>query len=140
VLVAGGHVAFTVWADPSENMAWRLLFEAIARHGDRAAAKTPPPGGNFNQPQHCLDGLQRAGFANASARTVQAGWPVANAGELVAALSAGTVRTAALIAAQPPSKLPAIVDDIAHHAEHYRTDGRLRIPIAAILAQGRKAA
>jgi hypothetical protein len=45
---------------------------------------------------------------------------------------------AALIAAQEPSALPAIVADIARHAERYRQGERLALPIAAILARGRK--
>lgn len=138
VLVPGGRVAFTVWADPAENTAWRLLFEAIARHGDRAAARTPPPGGNFNQPEHCTDALARVGFADTDAQVVQAEWLVAGASELIGALSAGTVRTAALIAAQAPDAMPAIIEDIARDAERYRQGDRLVIPIAAILARGRK--
>jgi len=136
VLVAGGRVAFTVWAAPSENIAWGLVFDAVARHGDRAAARTPPPGGSFNQIDDCLGALDRAGFVHTSARLVEAEWPVASAQALVTALSAGTVRMAALIAAQPPSALPSIVGDIARHAEPYRHGNRLSIPIAAVLARG----
>jgi SAM-dependent methyltransferase len=138
VLAAGGRVAFTVWAAPAENTAWRLVFDAVARHGVRSAAKAPPPGGSFNQTDDCLRALDRAGFANTSARIVRAEWPVAGADTLVAALSAGTVRMAALIAAQEPSALLAIVADIARHAEGYRQGERLVLPIAAILARGEK--
>jgi hypothetical protein len=63
---------------------------------------------------------------------------VASAHALVTALSAGTVRMAALIGAQPPSALPAIIGDIARHAEPYRHGDHLRIPIAAVLARGTK--
>jgi SAM-dependent methyltransferase len=138
VLMRGGRIAFTVWAEPAENTAWRLLFDAIARHGDRAAAKTPPPGGNLNRPEHSLMLLDRAGFVDPSAQIMRAEWPVADAGELVQALAAGTVRTAAVIDAQPPSARPAILADIDRAAECYRRDGKLMIPIAAILARGRK--
>ena len=34
VLRAGGRAAFSFWAEPSENVAWKLLFDAIARHGE----------------------------------------------------------------------------------------------------------
>src|SRR5271163_2855691 len=37
VLRPGGRVAFTSWAAPAENIAWRLLFEAISTHGDLKA-------------------------------------------------------------------------------------------------------
>src|SRR5205085_4008304 len=47
VLHPAGRIAFTTWAVPSENIAWRLLFDAIREHGDPTAAKTPPSGGNL---------------------------------------------------------------------------------------------
>jgi hypothetical protein len=59
---------------------------------------------------------------------------------LLAALSAGTARMAALIAAQDSSALAAIADDIDRQAERFRRDRSLALPIAAVLAQGRKSA
>lgn len=139
VLAPGGRVAITVWAAPAENMAWSLVFDAIARNGDRAAAHVPPPGGSFNQPEDCFRALEGAGFAEVSAEIVRAEWLLPNAQALIAALSTGTVRMAALIAAQESRALAAIVADIDRHAERYRGGEDLAIPIAAILARGRKA-
>ena len=139
VLAPGGRVAFTVWAAPAENVAWSLVFDAVARHGDRSAGNAPPPGGSFNQPDDCLRALEAAGLADRSAALVHAEWPLPNASALVAALSAGTVRMAALIAAQERSAFPAIIGDIERHAERFRRGDRLAIPIAAILAHGRAA-
>lgn len=138
VLVPRGRIAVTVWAAPSENVAWSLLFEAIDRHGSRAAAKTPPSGGAFNRPEHCLAALEAAGFTERDAQIVRAEWHVPNAQALIAALSAGTVRTAALIAAQGEATLPALISDIGHNAERYQRGDVLAIPIAAILARGQK--
>ncbi len=138
VLAPGGCAAFTVWAAPAENIAWGLVFDAVARHGSPSAAPAPPPGGSFNQPDDCLRALAAAGFANTSARIVRAEWPLANADALIAALSAGTVRMAALIAAQEPATLPSIVAGIDREAERYRRGRSLAIPIAAILARGIK--
>jgi SAM-dependent methyltransferase len=135
VLVPGGRIAFTVWAAPAENIAWSLVFDAIARHGDRSAADAPPPG-LLNQPDHCLSALEAAGFTAGSAAIVRAEWPLPSAQELIAALSAGTVRMAALIAAQTPSALAAIIVDIGHQAERFRRGDDLAIPIAAVLACG----
>jgi len=47
---------------------------------------------------------------------------------------------AALIGAQEPSALAAIASDIDSRAERFRRDQNLAIPIAAVLARGRKAA
>ena len=70
---------------------------------------------------------------------IRSEWLLPNGRALLAALSAGTARMAALLAAQEPSALAAIADDIDSHAERFRRDQHLAIPIAAVLARGRKA-
>jgi SAM-dependent methyltransferase len=138
VLVPGGRVAFTVWATPAENLAWSLVLDAIDRHGDRSAANAPLAG-PLNQPDHCLRVLEAAGLGERSAEIARAEWLLPDAQGLVAALSAGTVRMAAMIAAQSPSVLAAIIADIDDRAARFRRGGRLAIPIAAVLARARKA-
>jgi SAM-dependent methyltransferase len=138
VLAPGGRVAFTVWAGAAHNTAWQLIFDAISRHGNPAAAKAPPPGGSLNTADACAQALVQAGFGETDAQLVRRDWPLANAHDLLDALLNGTARMAALIGAQEPSALPAIAADVAEHAEIYRQGDRLRIPIAAILASGMK--
>jgi SAM-dependent methyltransferase len=138
VLKPDGRVAFTVWATPEENIAWSLVFDAIARHGNRSAAQAPPPGA-LNRIDQCLRVLEAADFVDRSAEIVRAEWLLPNAHALIAALSAGTARMAALIGAQEPSALAAIADDIGSQAEQFRRNQNLAIPIAAVLARGRKA-
>jgi ubiquinone/menaquinone biosynthesis C-methylase UbiE len=139
VLKPGARIAFTVWASPEENIAWSLVFDAIDRHGDRSAAKSPPPGGTLNQIAHCVRLLETAGFAESSAQIVRAEWLVPDAEALISALSAGTVRMAALIAAQEPPARAAIAGDIDRHAERFHRGDNLAIPTAAVLAHARKA-
>ena len=139
VLKPGARLAFTVWATPDENIAWSLVFDAVARHGNRSATDAPPPGA-LNRPEHCLRALEAADFVDCCAKVVRAEWLLPSANELVAALSAGTVRMAALIAAQEPAALPLIIDAIAGQAERFRRNDNLAIPIAAVLARGRKSA
>jgi len=137
VLKPGARVAFTVWATPEENTAWALVFDAVDRHGNRSALKAPPPGG-LNRIDQCLQILEVAAFADRSAEIVRSEWLLPNGRALLAALSAGTARMAALIAAQEPSALAAIARDIDSQAERLRRDQNLAIPIAAVLARGRK--
>jgi SAM-dependent methyltransferase len=139
VLKPGACMAFTVWATPDENTAFALVFNAIARHGNRSAAQTPPPGA-LNRNDQCLRALEAADFVDGSAEIVRAEWLLPNAQAMIAALSAGTVRMAALIAAQEPAALAAIARDIGSEAGRFRRDQNLAIPIAAVLARGRKAA
>jgi len=67
VLRPGGRAAFTSWAAPAENIAWRLLFDAISAHGDRKAADTPPPGGSLRSPEDLLSALDAVGFSETEA-------------------------------------------------------------------------
>lgn len=138
VLRAGNRFAFTAWAVPAENIAWKLLFDAIAGHGDPNAAKAPPSGGNLGTAEAALRLLHGSGFADPEVTTVRREWSLAGAPELVAALQRGTVRTAALISAQRPEVLPAITAQIHRAMEPYRRDGGFAVPIVAILASGTK--
>jgi ubiquinone/menaquinone biosynthesis C-methylase UbiE len=136
VLRPDGRVAFTSWAAPAENIAWRLLFEAISVHGDLKAADTPPPGGTLRSPEDLLRALNAAGFTETEARQVRGAWRVATPGDLVKGFRQRTVRTAALIGAQSTSALPAIEAAIARAGAAYRNPDGLAVPIVAILASG----
>jgi ubiquinone/menaquinone biosynthesis C-methylase UbiE len=138
VLRPGGRVAFTTWAQPADNIAWRLLFDAIRAHGDPLAANAPPSGGNLGTSEAALRLLDDAGFTGCRAETVRREWLVAEPRDIVVALVRGTVRTAALIAAQPAAARPAIEAAVAEAAAAYRSADGFAVPIAAILAQGVK--
>ena len=139
LLRRGGRIAFTTWAAPAENIAWKLLFDAIATHGDMSAAKTPPPGGSLRKPEDLLRLLKAAGFAGIEARQVRRKWRVAAARDLLEGFRRGTVRTAALIEAQPPAVLPAIEAAIARSAAAYCQPDGFAVPIVALLASGVRA-
>jgi SAM-dependent methyltransferase len=136
VLRPGGVVAVTSWADPAKNIAWRLLFDAIRTHGDPNAAKTPPSGGGLSDRAAVSRLLTDSGFVEASAEIVRREWRLARPADLISSLRRGTVRTAALIDAQPPNSVPAIEAEIARCAEPYRRGDAYFIPIAAILGRG----
>jgi SAM-dependent methyltransferase len=138
VLRPDGRVAFSFWAEPTDNIAWKLVFDAIARHGDRAAARTPPPGGGFGTSEQCIEALRVAGISDCATATVRATWSHIDAGSLVTALRTGTARMAAMLEAQNPDALRAITADIAENAERYRNSGHLAVPVAAVIASGVK--
>jgi ubiquinone/menaquinone biosynthesis C-methylase UbiE len=136
VLRPDGRIALTSWAASAENTAWQLLYEAISTHGDLQAAKMPPSGGSLRNPEYLLRVLTAAGFAEIEARRVSGEWRFAAAGDLIHGFRRGTVRTAALIAAQPTAALPAIDIAIAESAAAYRRADGFAVPIAANLASG----
>jgi hypothetical protein len=138
VLRPRGRVAFSFWAEPSDNIAWKLVFDAVARHGDRSAARAPTPGGGFDTAAHCAGALDEAGFEGCTTSLVRAEWRHRDAQALVMALRAGTARMAAMLDAQQPAALAAIVADIDASAACYGTGEGIAVPIAAIIASGRK--
>ncbi|HEX3884705.1 MAG TPA: methyltransferase domain-containing protein [Stellaceae bacterium] len=139
VLRPGGVFAFTSWAEPAHNVAWRLLFDAVRAHGDPDAAKAPPSGGGLARVEAALAVLCGAGFDDCEAEFETREWQVADPADLVASLRRGTVRTAALIEAQDESAMPAILAHIARAAAPYRRADGFAIPIVAVLARGTRA-
>jgi SAM-dependent methyltransferase len=131
-----GQFAFTIWAGHDRNIAWKLVFEAIARFGDPKASNAPPPGGGFSSGADCLTALREAGFVETRAHLLRATWRHADAASLLAALRAGTARMAAMIEAQPASAMPAILDGIEQAAAPWRDQNGLALPIACVLAAG----
>jgi len=138
VLRPGGWLAFTGWAAPVENTAWRLLYDAISGYGDLAAADTPAPGGSLRLPEDLLRLLRAAEFAEAKAKRVHRDWHVGSAREVLEGFRRGTVRTAALINAQPSASLPKIEAAIARGLTAYRRQKGFAVPITAILGSGRR--
>jgi ubiquinone/menaquinone biosynthesis C-methylase UbiE len=139
VLRPGGSAAFTSWAAPAENVAWKILFDAIAEHGGMSAAKAPPPGGTLREPEDLLRVLDAAGFTQARASRVRREWRFAAAGDLCEGFRRGTVRTAALIDAQPKSAFPAIEAAIARSTAPYRSGDGFAVPVVALLGSGVRA-
>lgn len=136
VLRDGGRIALSFWADHSDNIGWKLLLNAIARHGDPTASNAPPPGGGFRGAEQCAEALRAAGFADCTTQPVNATWHHASAEALVAALQLGTARMAAMIEAQDPNAIPTIVADIEANTVGYRTADGIAVPIAAVIVTG----
>jgi hypothetical protein len=103
-----------------------------------AAAHAPPSGGNLGTAEAVLKLLHNAGFAVCRAASVHREWLVDEPRDIVVGLARGTVRTAALIAAQRPGALPAIEAAVAKAAAPYRRGDGFAVPIVAILAYGVK--
>ena len=89
VLRSGGRIAVSFWADPAQNIAWKLLLDAVRRHGDAAASGAPAPGGGFGSVRQIMDALRDAGFASLQAQLERRVWRHRDAASLVAALRAG---------------------------------------------------
>jgi SAM-dependent methyltransferase len=140
ILRPGRKFAFSIWAGHDENIAWRLVFDAIGRHGDPRASAAPPPGGGFASATDCLAALQVAGFAGTDAVLVRGSWRHKDAAALLNALRAGTARMAAMIDAQTDTAMPAIIAALETATAAFRSTGpdgdQLSVPIACYIASG----
>src|SRR5262249_32302190 len=139
VLAPGGRIAFTTWAAPEDNVAWRIVFDAVGAHGDLEAAKDMPPGGMLNSREAWMGALAAAGFADPRVELRREVWPLSRPDALIQRLQQGTARMAGLISAQDPARLPGIAADVARQAEHYRRGDRILMPIAGLVASAAKA-
>ena len=135
VLRPGGRLAATVWAPAETNPAWRIVFDAVAAHGDPAIALPTAPFGRLNRAEDCVRVVRDAGFAaeRVAVRVVPASWPLAAPGDLIDGFQAGTVRMAGLIAAQTPEAQSKIRAAVAAAVGAHARSGSYAVPTAAIL-------
>jgi len=136
ILRPGGHFAFTIWAGHDENVAWKLVFDAIGRFGDPAASKAPKPGGGLANGSDCLMALHAAGFAETRAHLVRGIWRHRDSASLLASLRAGTARMAAMISAQSPDAMPAILSALEASTAPWSYGEGIAVPIACVIAAG----
>jgi SAM-dependent methyltransferase len=138
ILAPGGRMAFTTWAAPEDNVAWRLVFDAVGAFGDLGVAKRMPPGGMLNSREACMNALAAASFADSRVELQREVWPLSRPQQLIERLQQGTARMAGLISGQDPARLPRIAADVARQAEQYRRGDRILVPIAALVASAVK--
>lgn len=140
VLRPGGRLAFTVWAAPDVHALHGIAIEAVQALGDAGAALPAPPQGDVNRAETCLRLLGEAGFdaVHCDARTLPATLCLPGVAELMLLMREGTVRLAALIATQSAERGAALLADIERRASRFEREGRLEIPMAAILASAVK--
>jgi ubiquinone/menaquinone biosynthesis C-methylase UbiE len=139
VLGSGGRVAFTVWAQPEVAVGFGMILQAIQTYGTMDAPLPPgPPFFRFSDAQECSESLQRAGFASPSVEQLPLVWEVPSPAALFDAFFEGTVRSGALLRAQSSDALPAIRYAIEQAAKPYEKDGRVLLPMPAVLASAVK--
>jgi SAM-dependent methyltransferase len=136
VLRPGGRFAFSIWAGHDVNIAWKLLFDVLGRHGDPRASAAPPPGGGFATAGDCSRAMEAAGFARIETQPARGMWRHRDAAELLGAFRAGTARMAAMIDAQSEAAMPAILSGLAAAVEPYRDGAGIAVPIACIISAG----
>jgi SAM-dependent methyltransferase len=140
VLKPGGRFAFTVWATPADSIGHRIILGALNAHGTMdVGLPAGPPLFRFADPQECAALLAGVGLDEMTFRKLQLRLDVPAPDGLFEAYTAGAVRIAIILARQTPDALDKIRDAVRTACAEYERDGMLHIPMAAVLASGRKA-
>ncbi len=139
VLHPSGRFAATVWAPPEQNIAWKIVFDAVARHGDPKIPLPTPPHGRLNRAEDLTRVLVQAGWpaAGVTCCRVHGGWRMRQPTDLIDGLLAGTVRMAALIEAQKPVAQEKIRTAVAAAIGQFRHGDIYVVPTTAVLVSAR---
>ncbi len=139
VLRPGGRVAFTVWAKPPETVGFDIVLWAIQSHGNiNVPLPQGPPFFRFSDPEESRRALREAGFVNPQIVKVPQTWRLPSPEALFEAMKGGTVRTAGLLRGQTPEALNAIRMAMRDAARAYEKNGRIELPMPAVLASAMK--
>jgi SAM-dependent methyltransferase len=122
VLKPLGRLAFTLWATPQQNLAWRVIFDAVRAFG---TLDVPMPAGNDgrNNVADFVELTRRAGFSAVRIRPSEKPWRMPADTDLVTLFEKSTVRMASLIRGQKPEALAAIRRQVAQVIETCSADG-----------------
>jgi len=134
VLRPGGRFGFTVWGAPEQNPLSKIVGDAIEAHAVPVIGLPEEPARfPLCEPEECRRALAGAGFDPRSVTfdTVRAAWRVPTAAFLFEAEQKGGVRTAALLARQPPDRLAAIRKAIEASVRTHAVPGGFAIPAIA---------
>ena len=136
VLKQGGKFGFTVWASPPENPGAKIIQDALDAEADLTIELPPgPPYYIYSDREECRKILEEVGFDGSSLRfqSKVVEWKIPSAGYLFEAERDAGVRTAGLLARQPPARLKAISRAIEEGVRRHTCAGEFSVPMAAHL-------
>jgi SAM-dependent methyltransferase len=136
LLRPGGWLALTAWDVPAANRLMGLFVDAVA-----AAEAVPPPEVPVGPPMTMTDdsyheALRLAGFNPTLVGTVRFTLQLATTDALWNRMLASSLRTAALVAEQPPDLRERIRAAFDRLAESYMTPVGLAVPVSVKLISG----
>ncbi|HWE16491.1 MAG TPA: methyltransferase domain-containing protein, partial [Hyphomicrobiaceae bacterium] len=139
VLKPGGRFAYVSWAEASKCIAVAMAYDAIRAHG--ALDVGLPPGPSFfgyGDPVYGKELLGKAGFARISTEAVPAVWRVSSLDGLYEAMSAGTVRAAAVLRKQAPEASSKIRQALRERVSRFERDGIYEVPAPALVVAAQR--
>ncbi len=140
VLRPGAKLALSTWDVPERARLLGVLVEAVAEAGGQPTTDVPPgpPIFRFADEGEFARLVDGVGLRDVDVRTVAFTHRSSSSEELWNGLIGGTVRTRALVLAQPEGTQAHIRAAFDRLVRPYATDGGLEIPVSVKLASGRK--
>lgn len=139
VLKPGGVLAFTAWRQPKEAIGFALVLQAVETFGNpNVELPSAPPLFFYSEPENCKKALIQCGFVNPNIQVISQTWELHSPDELFEAFFRGTARTAGLLKGQSAEQLTAIRMAIRNSASNYTLQGKITLPMPAMVAWGTK--
>jgi SAM-dependent methyltransferase len=139
VLRPGARLGFTVWAPPEEALGFGIILQALADHGNwLVPLPTAPDMFQLSDAHECADTLLASGFCEPLVTRLPLLWELSSPAAFFAAMSRGTVRTGGMLRAQKRESLAAIYDAVVSVLQPYEQDGKIVLPMPAVLASAFK--
>jgi SAM-dependent methyltransferase len=141
VLRPRGRFAFTAWMDPAEAIGFGIVLAALRTHGNMdVPVPEGPPFFRFGDPDECDRTLRAAGFDDIWVTRIPQVWRFNDPDGPFDAIFKGGVRIRAILKAQSEKAFRA-VRAAARESTRARTiDGKIEIPMPAVIASGSKPA
>ena len=140
VLAPGGRLALSTWDHPEQvGLLWPVVG-AVRAVGAQPSPDIPPGPDffRFSDDEVFAELLRGAGLADVSVESLAFTHSVPSADALWNGIVDGSVRTAALVRAQPPAVQRRIREAFDEIAERYRADDGLELPLSVKMASGRR--
>jgi SAM-dependent methyltransferase len=139
VLEPAGRFAFTVWAKPEEAVGFGIILNAVQTHGNPAVPiPSGPPFFRFSDPGECERTLREAGFSEIRVDRIAQVWRFDEPDGPFDAIFNGGVRMGAILRAQSSEAFAAIRNAAREATKKFIRDGRIELPMAAVLASAVK--
>lgn len=136
LLRPGGWLALTAWDAPAANRLMGLFVDAVAAVGAAHPLEVPtgPPMTATDDAYH--EALQAVGFDPTTVGTVRFTLQLSTKDALWSRMLASSVRTAAMVAEQPPEVRERIREAFDRLADGYMTPDGLAVPVSVKLITG----
>jgi hypothetical protein len=138
--VPGGRLALTVWDVPSKTRLVGVLLDAVAHAGAAVPPDLPvgPDFFRFSDESELVSLLESHDFGGITVREVSFLHPVSSPDELWHGLLGGTVRTAAIVRAQPEPVRRRVRDAFDRLLEVHRVADGYELPVSVKLASAHR--